>query len=136
VALLIKEIGACPVCLHTDAWELEYDYTENGDIEQTRCQNCKWPPPYPSTVEQWRRHHFISPYLTELEECVERLEGALRRIQGAAGNPDAAAGCRHIIAIADDALTPDEEGAATPKDSGSAPPPEGTTRSVVEGDAA
>lgn len=74
----------CPVCLYND-WDIDYDYTDDGEMRVDRCGNCGWPPTSPHTVEEWRRQHFISPYLRDLEAMVkdrdERLEVAERALR-------------------------------------------------------
>lgn len=83
--------GPCPVCLYTD-WEIEYDFSAGDEIEVIRCQSCQWPPAAPHTVEEWRRQHFISPYLKDLEAMVARRNEAIRELLGWLGVADSAMG--------------------------------------------
>jgi ssDNA-binding Zn-finger/Zn-ribbon topoisomerase 1 len=49
----------CPVCGCTE-WYADYDRVEDGEMRVDRCERCGWPPPYPATVEEWRKRQGIS----------------------------------------------------------------------------
>lgn len=63
----------CPVCASNE-WDEEWDYTGHDEVPVYRCQTCGWPSPSPHTIEEWRRQHFVSPYLRDLEAGLASAE--------------------------------------------------------------
>jgi hypothetical protein len=76
-----KQSEICPVC-GGEEWTPDYDYTDDGEMRVDRCDKCQWPPPYPVTVQEWRRRSFFSEYLSDIEAALKAAEAERDRLQG------------------------------------------------------